>query len=87
MEKFYATDIKTKEGFFEIQGRLRFGSETKIYPIRVNPDNIHDGWKHWYFGKDAFRSPEEASAKARELRAKKIASLRKQLDKLEELDK
>lgn len=84
MEKFYTPDIETKEGFLEIKGALKWGrySEDR-YTLEVTEKSIFDGMGFWYFGKDAFRSPEEAAAKARELRERKVPSLKKEIASLE----
>lgn len=51
----------------------------------VDPKTGKDSWLHgyWTIGKDIFITAEEAIAAAEETKAKRIASLRKQISKLE----
>ena len=51
-----------------------------------SPDYVRDGsWTFFYIGKDVFLDKSEALNKAEGMRKKKIASLRKQIEKLEKL--
>ena len=62
--------------------------ETEIHKSEFNNQNdyVRDGsFSFHYIGKDAFTEKSEALRKAEDMRKKKIASLRKQIDKLEKL--
>ena len=62
--------------------------EADIHKSTLNNQNgyVKDGpFSFYYIGRDVFTEKSEALKKAEDMRKKKIASLRKQIDKLEKL--
>ncbi len=80
MVDFYIPEYNSKEGFKVLKWQPRSGSERTI---QCNDNGeVWDGWKIFHLGKDVFRTKQAAIEKSKEMRAKKIASLEKQIDKL-----
>ena len=80
MAKVFITKYALTSGIKEM--------ETEIYKSEFNNQDyyVRDGsFSFHYIGKDAFTEKSEALKKAEDMRKKKIASLRKQIDKLEKL--
>lgn len=80
MAKVYVTKYALTSGIKEM--------ETEIIKSTFNdyPSYIRDGsFTFHYIGKDAFLDKTEALKKAEDMRRKKIASLHKQIEKLENL--
>lgn len=80
MAKVYITKYALTSGIKEV--------ETEIHKSTLN-DNLNyvrdSAYSFHYIGKDAFLDKSEALNKAEDMRKKKIASLRKQIEKLEKL--
>lgn len=72
------------------QGIIEKETEITIYksPIEepIECARVIDEWPGYTIGKEAFYTLEEAVKKAEEMRKKKIASLRKQIEKLEKME-
>lgn len=80
MAKVFITKYALTSGIREI--------EADIHKSTFNNQNdyVRDGsFSFHYIGKDAFTEKSEALKKAEDMRKKKIASLRKQIEKLEKL--
>ena len=78
MAKVFITKYALTEGIKEIEAdiiRSRF--EDREY--------VRDGLCSYFLGKNAFTDKSEALKKAEEMKIRKIASLRKQIEKLEKL--
>lgn len=80
MAKVFITKYALTSGIKEVETEIH-KSTFKDYPnyIRDSAYLFH------YIGKDAFLNKSEALQKAENMRKKKIASLRKQIEKLEKL--
>lgn len=80
MAKVFITKYALTSGIKEVETEIH-KSTFKDYPnyIRDSAYSFH------YIGKDAFLNKSEALQKAENMRKKKIASLRKQIEKLEKL--
>lgn len=78
MAKVFITKYALTKGIKEIEAdiiRSRFGNEEYV---------IDDSYSY-FLRKDAFTDKSEALKKAEEMKIRKIASLRKQIEKLEKL--
>lgn len=81
MADFYTPAPTKKEGYEKIKWQSITGTERDVEVDSIG--RVWNGWKLFCVGKTAFTTPEEAIAKAKELRIKKINSLKKQIEKLE----
>lgn len=80
MAKVYITKYALTSGIKDME------TEIKKSNFADTPDYVRDAsWTSFYIGRDAFLDKSEALKKAEEMRKKKIASLRKQIVKLEKL--
>lgn len=79
MAKVFITKYALTEGIKEIETDIR-RNEVRNYEY-VSYGN----YSFFYIGEDAFTDKSEALKKAEEMRIRKIASLRKQIEKLEKL--
>lgn len=80
MAKVFITRYALTSGIKEV--------ETEIHKsnFKDSPNYVRDSaYSFYYIGKDAFLDKSEALNKAEGMRKKKIASLRKQIEKLEKL--
>lgn len=79
MAKVYITKYAISRGIEEI--------EREIYEVRYYDYSYikYDFCTLLYIGKDAFLDKSEAIKKAEEMKKRKIASLRKQIEKLEKM--
>lgn len=79
MAKVFITKYALTKGIKEIEAdiiRSRFENEEYV---------IDDSYSYFRIGTNAFTDKSEALKKAEEMRIRKIASLRKQIEKLEKL--
>lgn len=79
MAKVFITKYALTEGIKEIETdiiRSRFENEEYV---------IDDSYSYFRIGTNAFTDKSEALKKAEEMKIRKIASLRKQMEKLEKL--
>lgn len=79
MAKVFITKYALTEGIKEIETdiiRSRFENEEYV---------IDDSYSYFRIGTNAFTDKSEALKKAEEMKIRKIASLRKQIEKLEKL--
>lgn len=81
MAEFYIPVYSKKEGFEELKWQSLTGSERQVECDENG--KVWNGWNIFYLGKSVFSTKEEAIGKAKEMRKKKIESLRKQIAKLE----
>lgn len=79
MAKVFITKYALTEGIKEIETDIR-RNEVRNYEY-VSYGN----YSFFYIGEDAFTDKSEALKKAEEMRIRKIASLRRQIEKLEKL--
>ena len=78
MAKVFITRYALTSGIKEV--------ETEIHKSNFKDSSVRDSaYSFYYIGKDAFLDKSEALNKAEGMRKKKIASLRKQIEKLEKL--
>lgn len=82
MAKVFITRYALTSGIREVEAEIeksssRFGNIPDYVTINA--------WTLCYIGKDAFLKKEDAIKKAEEMRKRKIASLLKQIEKLEKL--
>ena len=80
MAKVFITRYALTSGIKEVETEIH-KSTFKDYPNCVRDSTF----SFYYIGKDAFLDKSEALNKAEDMRKKKIASLRKQIEKLEKL--
>jgi len=79
MAKVYITKHALSTGIEKV--------DTKLYKYAIDGRYwIVEGYNCYYIGKDAFTIESQAIEKAEEMRIKKIASLKKQIEKLEKLN-
>ncbi|MDC2233564.1 hypothetical protein [Bacteroides thetaiotaomicron] len=81
MAKVFITRYALTSGIKEV--------ETEIHKsnFKDSPNYVRDSaYSFYYIGKDAFLDKSEALNKAEDMRKKKIASLRKQIEKLEKME-
>lgn len=79
MAKVFITKYALTEGIKEIETDIR-RNEVGNYKYV-----LYGNYSCFYIGKDAFTDKSEALKKAEEMKIRKIASLRKQIEKLEKL--
>lgn len=79
MAKVYVTKYAISRGIEEIEREIY---EVRDYDYSYIKYNFHT---FLYIGKDAFLDKSEAIKKAEEMKKRKIASLRKQIEKLEKM--
>lgn len=70
MAIFFITKYALTKGIYTQNLELRTSGKTTY---------VYDGWSHFDIGKDAHTTAEAAVARAKEMQAKKTASLKKQL--------
>lgn len=79
MAKVYITKYALSTGIEKI--------DTELYKSAIdNRYYIREGYNCYFIGKEAFTIESQAIEKAEEMRVKKIASLKKQIEKLEKLN-
>lgn len=80
MAKVFITKYALTSGIKEVETKIHKSTfKDYSYYVRDSAYSFH------YIGKDAFLDKSEALNKAEDMRKKKIASLRKQIEKLEKL--
>lgn len=77
MAKVFITRYALSEGILEI--------DAIIYEINPNVIYVYYNYQCFHIGKSAFLDKADAIKKAEEMRKKKIASLKKQISKLEKM--
>ncbi|GAJ29835.1 hypothetical protein [Acidomonas methanolica] len=80
--RYYKPAPAAASGWVELEA---YFSGRRMEVSYLTPSLVWDGIRHHRLGKDAFETPEEAAARAREMRRAKIDRLRKQIIKLEGL--
>lgn len=80
MAKVFITKYALTSGIKEVETEIH-KSIFKDFPNYIR----NSAYRFHYIGKDAFLNKSEALQKAENMRKKKIASLRKQIEKLEKL--
>lgn len=78
--KVYITKYALTKGIEEEEHCIKKSNTLNEYYV-----SILNGYKLYIIGIDAFLTLEEAQSKAEQMRLKKIASLKKQIDKLEKI--
>lgn len=81
METIYVAKYALTSGIKKIQAEVRHSSYADSKEYAREPG----GYNSFTIGSEAFRSLDEAKEKAEEMRKKKIKSLEKQLEKLNNL--
>lgn len=80
MAKVFITRYALTSGIKEVKTEIHKST------FKDCPNYVRDNaYSFYYIGKDAFLDKSEALNKAEDMRKKKIASLRKQIEKLEKL--
>lgn len=83
MKKVFITKYALTQGIIEKETEITIYKSPIEEPIECA---CIEEWPGYTIGKEAFYTLEEAVKKAEEMRKKKIASLRKQIEKLEKMD-
>ena len=78
--KYFVTKYALTQGILEVDGDLSNYSSTNIMETRI------DGYNILFHGNEFHHDLEYAKLKSEEIRVKKIASLKKQLAKLEAME-
>lgn len=79
MAKVYITKYALSKGIEKV--------DTELYKSAIsNEYYTREGYNCYFIGRDAFTIESQAIDKAEEMRVKKIASLKKQIEKLEKLN-
>lgn len=80
---FYITKYATTRGIFTIEGTTKPAYGEKTYAEDQNTE-VHR--RLYILGTDAFGTPEEAIANAKQRKEKEIETLKRKLEKLESLE-
>lgn len=84
MKKVFITKYALTQGIIEKETEITIYKSSIEEPIECA--RVIGEWPGYTIGKEAFYTLEEAVKKAEEMRKRKIASLRKQIEKLEKME-